>query len=72
MLDDAVLPALTPDAVPPATSPFGAPIDPSQQEYPGKPADTSTGELNTSGGPAFEPDGTYQAPSEGAGGQSEW
>lgn len=72
LLDDAVLPALTPDAVPPATSPFGAPIDPSQQAYPGKPADMPTGELNTSGGPAFESDGTYQAPSGGAGGQPEW
>ena len=49
LLDDAVLPALTPDAVPPARSPFGEPIDPSQQRYPGAPVHSS--DLQNTPGP---------------------
>ncbi|WEM41027.1 TolC family protein [Photobacterium sp. DA100] len=37
MLDDTQLPVLSPGEVPKAVSPFGEPIDPAKQQYPGGP-----------------------------------
>lgn len=40
LLDDTTVPVISPQSVPKAKSPFGEPIDPSQQDYPFKPEST--------------------------------